>query len=136
MFFFHGFINIKSQEQQQHPRSLGFSVDSYICVLVLPLNYSAQAETGKGADVFKVITTIFDVDESKGDVVAIVTAKNEVAKVKLLDALGPEVIPINASEGGEMVMETMTLVGQTMFGIIYYASIIISKNTCPSQKIW
>ena len=62
------------------------------------LNYPAQAETGKGADIFKVIMTIFDVDESKGDVVAIVTAKNDVAKVKLFDALGPGVVPINASE--------------------------------------
>ena len=32
-----------------------------------------QAETGKGKDVFKIIMTIFGVDESKGDVVAIVT---------------------------------------------------------------
>lgn len=63
------------------------------------------AETGKGADVFKVIMTIFDVDESKGDVVAIVTAKNDVAKVKLFDALGPEVVPINASEGGGHFIE-------------------------------
>jgi hypothetical protein len=64
-----------------------------------------QAETGKGTDVFKVIMTIFDVDVSKGDVVAIVTAKNDVAKVKLFDALGPEVIPINASEGGGHFIE-------------------------------
>jgi hypothetical protein len=63
------------------------------------------AETGKGADVFKVILTIFGVDESEGDVVAIVTAKNEVAKVKLFDALGPEVVPINASEGGGHFIE-------------------------------
>ena len=31
--------------------------------------YPAQAETGKGKDVFKVILTIFGVDRSKGDVV-------------------------------------------------------------------
>lgn len=64
-----------------------------------------QAETGIGADVFKVITTIFDVDESKGDVVAIVTAKNEIAKVKLFDASGPEVVSLNASEGGGHLIE-------------------------------
>ena len=64
-----------------------------------------QAETGKGTDVFKVIMTIFGVEESKGDVVAIVTAKNEVAKMKLFDALGPEVVPINASEGGGHFIE-------------------------------
>jgi hypothetical protein len=67
------------------------------------------AETGKGADVFKVILTIFGVDESEGDVVAIVTAKNEVAKVKLFDALGPEVVPINASEGGGHFIEYVAM---------------------------
>lgn len=64
-----------------------------------------QAETGKGADVFKVIMTIFDVDETKGDVVAVVTAKNEAAKVKLFDASGPDVVPLNASEGGGHLIE-------------------------------
>jgi hypothetical protein len=64
-----------------------------------------QAETGKGADVFRVIMTIFGVDESKGDVVAVVTAKNEAAKVKLFDASGPDVIPLNASEGGGHLIE-------------------------------
>src|SRR5215211_3221148 len=57
-----------------------------------------QAETGKGKDVFKVIMTIFGVDESKGDVVAIVTAKDEQAKVKLFNASGSEVVPLNASK--------------------------------------
>jgi hypothetical protein len=64
-----------------------------------------QAETGKGKDVFKVIMTIFGVDESKGDVVAIVTAKDEQAKVKLFDASGPAVVPLNASEGGGHLIE-------------------------------
>ena len=35
-----------------------------------------HAETGKGEDIFKVIMTIFGVDKSRGDVVAIVTANN------------------------------------------------------------
>jgi hypothetical protein len=30
----------------------------------------AQAETGKGKDIFKVIMTIFGVDKSKGDLVS------------------------------------------------------------------
>jgi hypothetical protein len=71
----------------------------------LPLNYPAQAETGKGTDVFKVIMTIFGVDESIGDVVAIVTAKNEAAKVKLFDASGPMVTSLNTSEGGGHLIE-------------------------------
>lgn len=64
-----------------------------------------QAETGQGEDIFRVIMTIFGVDESKGDVIAIVTAKNQDAKVKLFDASGPEVVPLNASEGGGHLIE-------------------------------
>ena len=61
-----------------------------------------QAETGKGEDIFKVIMTIFGVDKSKGDVVAIVTANNgEASRVKFLDAEAPYVVPLNSSgEGG------------------------------------
>jgi hypothetical protein len=65
----------------------------------------AQAETGQGDDVFRVIMTIFGVDESKGDVIAVVTAKDQVARVKLFDASGPEVVPLNASEGGGHLIE-------------------------------
>jgi hypothetical protein len=54
----------------------------------------AQAETGKGVDVFNVIMTIFGVDKSKGNMVAIVTVNNgEVSKVKFLDAEAPYVVP-------------------------------------------
>jgi hypothetical protein len=74
---------------------------SVIIVTVGPV----QAETGQGADVFRVIMTIFGVDEPKGDVIAIVTAKDEAARVKLFDASGPEVVPLNASEGGGHLIE-------------------------------
>src|SRR5215204_6314067 len=58
----------------------------------------ANAETGKGTDVFKVILTLFGVDKSKGDVVAIVNANNgEASKVKFLESDSPYVIPLNAS---------------------------------------
>ena len=47
---------------------------------------TAKAETGKGDDVFRVIMTIFGVDKSKGDVVAIVTLNDgEASRVKFLD---------------------------------------------------
>src|SRR5215212_4692137 len=46
-----------------------------------------QAESGKGADVFKVIMTIFGIDKSKGDVVAVVTVNNgEASKVKMFES--------------------------------------------------
>jgi hypothetical protein len=52
-------------------------------------NLSSDAETGKGADVFKVILTVFGVENTKGDVVAIVTANNgEASKVKFLETEG------------------------------------------------
>ena len=91
-----------------------------------------QAETGKGADVFKVIMTIFGVDESKGDVVAIVTAKNEVAKVKLLDALGPEVVPINASEGGGHFIEYVA----TFPNITVNSGDAGTKHALPQSRTW
>ena len=49
--------------------------------------YQALAETGKGDDVFRVIMTIFGVDKSRGDVVAIITVNNgEASKVRFLDS--------------------------------------------------
>ena len=48
---------------------------------------TAKAETGKGDDVFRVIMTIFGVDKSKGDVVAILTVNNgEASKVRFLNS--------------------------------------------------
>jgi hypothetical protein len=89
----------------------GITVMSVLGVILTSLIVSGittspvQAETGQGTDIFKVIMTIFGVDESKGDVIAIVTAKDEAARVKLFDALGPEVVPLNASEGGGHLIE-------------------------------
>ena len=57
-----------------------------ILTTVLVTTNPIQAETGKGKDIFKIIITIFGVDKSKGDVVAIVTVNNgEASKVKFLD---------------------------------------------------
>ena len=58
--------------------------------------------------------TIFGVDESNGDVIAIVTAKDQEAKVKLFDASGPEVIPLNISEGGSLIEYTATFPNLTI----------------------
>ena len=71
-----------------------------ISLLNMNIANPIQAETGKGEDIFKVIMTIFDVDKSKGDVVAIVTANNgEASRVKFLDSEAPYVVPINSSGG-------------------------------------
>jgi hypothetical protein len=58
-----------------------------IIATVFITTHSGQAETGKGDDVFRVIMTIFGVDKSKGDVVAVLTVNNgEASKVRLLDS--------------------------------------------------
>jgi hypothetical protein len=51
----------------------------------MPINL-VYAETGKGTDIFRVIMTVFGVENTKGDVIAIVTANNgDVSKVKFLE---------------------------------------------------
>jgi hypothetical protein len=46
----------------------------------------AHAETGKGTDIFKVILTIFGVENTKGDVIALVSVNNgESSRVKFLN---------------------------------------------------
>ena len=65
----------------------------------------AYAETGTGTDIFKVIMSVFGVEESKGDVVALVTVNNQESKVKFFDASGSELIPMNASEGNGHILE-------------------------------
>jgi hypothetical protein len=59
-----------------------------------------QAETGKGEDIFRVIMTIFGIDRSKGDVIAIVSANNgEASRVKLLDSDAPYVVSTTNATG-------------------------------------
>src|ERR671918_107473 len=78
-----------------------------VIVIIVPMIIAANfpsnqiyAETGKGDDIFRVIVTIFGIDKSKGDVIAIVTANNgEASKVKFLDSEAPYVIPLNSSGG-------------------------------------
>jgi hypothetical protein len=52
----------------------------------IPINILANAETGKGTDIFKVILTVFGVENTKGDVIALITVNNgEASKVKFLE---------------------------------------------------
>jgi hypothetical protein len=63
---------------------------------VSPIQAQAQGETGKGTDVFKVILSMFDIQPTTGDVVAIVTVNGE-SKVKTFETSN---IAINATTGG------------------------------------
>jgi hypothetical protein len=65
----------------------------------------AYAETGAGSDVFKVIMSVFGVDESKGDVVALVTVNSQESRVKFFDASSPGMIPMNVSRGSGHILE-------------------------------
>jgi hypothetical protein len=108
--------------------------------------YPIQAETGKGEDIFRVIMTIFGVEKSKGDVVAIVTTNNgEASKVKFLDSEAPYVIPINSSGGGisggsgsssNLVEYVATFPNVTVnAGEEYKACVVTTKDLEPICKI-
>src|SRR5215216_4136463 len=90
------------------------------------------AETGKGEDIFRVIMTIFGVDRSKGDIIAIVTTNNgEASRVKFLDSEAPYVVPLNASAGdsGRLVEYVATFPNVTVnAGEEYKACVFTSKD--------
>jgi hypothetical protein len=55
-------------------------------LLTQNLNISSYGETGKGEDVFKVIMTVFGVENTKGDVITMVIVNNgEASRVKLIE---------------------------------------------------
>jgi hypothetical protein len=100
----------------------------------------AQAETGKGKDIFKVIMTIFAADRSKGDVVAIVTVNNgEASKVKFLDTdlassdlttLSPSTT--NPAAGSGIIEYVATFPNVTVnAGTEYKACVLTTKDLEP-----
>ena len=62
-----------------------------VVFLIIALSYSISpnsvySETGEGTDVFRVIMTVFGVENTKGDVIAIVSVNNgEASRVKFLE---------------------------------------------------
>jgi hypothetical protein len=88
------------------PLTLGvllFSANAVISLNVV-INI-AYAETGAGGDTFKVIMSVFGIEESKGDMVALVTVNNQESRVKFFDASSPEMIPMNVSRGSGHILE-------------------------------
>ncbi|CAN5388837.1 hypothetical protein BH18THE2_BH18THE2_20550 [soil metagenome] len=112
-----------------------------ISLLNMNITNPIQAETGKGEDVFKVIMTIFGVDKSKGDVVAIVTANNgEASRVKFLDSEAPYVVPINSRGVGgsssHLVEYVATFPNITVnAGDEYKACVLTTKDLSPDGLI-
>jgi hypothetical protein len=71
-----------------------------------------QAESGKGADVFKVIMTIFGVDKSKGDLIAVVTVNNgEASKVKMFESKAFPSLSTNLSSPAPSTVNPSTEAG-------------------------
>jgi hypothetical protein len=62
-----------------------------VIFLIIALSHSippnpVYSETGKGTDIFRVIMTVFGVENTKGDIVAIVSVNNgEASRVKFLE---------------------------------------------------
>jgi hypothetical protein len=69
------------------------------------LSNSKGAESGKGKDVFKVIMTIFGLQKSTGQVVAIVTVNNNSSKVRVLDTSKIPLYPVKGDNSAEGIME-------------------------------
>jgi hypothetical protein len=92
-----------------------------------------EAETGKGTDIFKVIMTIFGVDRSRGDIVAMVMVNDgEVSKVRFFETDAPYVVPLNASEsvnGGSFIEYVATFPNVTVnSGDEYKACVMTTKD--------
>ena len=99
-----------------------------------------QAESGKGADVFKVILTIFGVDKSKGDPIAVVTVNNgEASKVKMFESeafpslstnlSSPAPSTVNPSTEGGIIEYVATFPNVTVnSGAEYKACVVTTKD--------
>lgn len=78
---------------------------------------SVDAETGQGTDIFRVIMTVFGVENTKGDVVAVVTVNDgEASKVKFLETEAFEPVSSNLSS------LTMTPRPDSNAGILEYVA--------------
>jgi hypothetical protein len=104
----------------------------FVLTLLLPLAVSTsgtlspiQAETGKGTDIFKVILSIFDIQPTTGDVVAIVSVNGE-SKVKAFDTAN---IAVNATPSGGIIEYVATFPNVNVnIGDEYKACALILKD--------
>ena len=132
-------MKIFSYVKSSRDTSLLF-VGVILSTLLTTTTHPTQAETGKGEDIFRVIMTIFGVDKSKGDVVAIVTANNgEASKVKFLDSGAPYVVsmanPNTPGAEGGLVEYVATFPNVTVnSGAEYKACVMTTKNLELSCK--
>jgi hypothetical protein len=85
--------------------------------LLTQTNISSYGETGKGTDVFRVIMTVFGVENTKGDIIAMVTVNDgDVSKVKFLETEAFKPVTSNLSS------LTMTPNPSSSTGIMEYVA--------------
>jgi hypothetical protein len=92
---------------------------------------SVDAETGKGTDIFRVIMTVFGVENTKGDLIALVSVNNgEASRVKFLETEAFEPVSANLSS------LTMTPTPDSNIGILEYVATFpnITVNTGTEFK--
>jgi hypothetical protein len=93
---------------------------------------SVDAETGKGTDIFRVIMTVFGVENTKGDLIALVSVNNgEASRVKFLETEAFEPVSANLSS------LTMTPTPDSNIGILEYVATFpdITVNTGTEFKV-
>jgi hypothetical protein len=91
-----------------------------------------QAETGKGTDIFKVILSIFDIQPTTGDIVAIVSVNGE-SKVKFFDTSN---IAVNATQTGGIVEYVATFPNVNVnVGDEYKACALLLKDLSKDNLI-
>jgi hypothetical protein len=112
-------------------------LSSFVSVITI---VPAEAETGKGTDVFRVIMTIFGVDRSKGDMAAIVTVNNgEASRVKFLDAEAPYVVsmanPNTPGAEGGLIEYIATFPNVTVNAGDEYKACVLPLRNLNSESI-
>ena len=92
-----------------------------------------QGEPWKGADVFRLTKTIFGVEKSVGDLVAIVAVNNgQDSKVKLLDLEGSYVIPVNTTGADGLIEYVAPFPNVTVTaGSEYKACVLSTRDIKP-----
>ena len=112
-----------------------------LATLLTTAAHSTHAETGQGDDIFRVIMTLFGVDKSKGDIIAIVTANSgEASRVKFLDSEAPYVVsmanPNTPGAEGGLIEYVATFPNVTVSaGEEYKACVVTTKDLEPACRI-
>jgi hypothetical protein len=113
-----------------------FSVMAIVCIISITgvlttttrIN-PVQAESGKEADVFKVIMTIFGADKSKGDLIAFVTVNNgEASRVKMFGSKAFPSLSTNLSSPAPSNVNSSTEAGIIEY-VVTFPNVTINSGT-------